>query len=155
MTMVKRGYGNSKKGKYRQGHFVPRNPEKYRGTVPIVFRSSWERKYMNWCDLSESVLEWGSESVVVQYFDPVKRKTRRYFTDFYIKYKKDGKIVTRIVEIKPYRQTRPPQPKKGKRKMTLLYEQKTYATNQAKWDATRALCRKKGWEFVIVTEKDL
>ena len=31
---------------YVQGQYKPINPEKYVGTYPIVFRSSWEHKVM-------------------------------------------------------------------------------------------------------------
>jgi hypothetical protein len=34
--MGKKGYG------FKQGKFTPSNPEKYKGTYPIIFRSSWE-----------------------------------------------------------------------------------------------------------------
>ena len=41
-----------------QGKFNPKNPEKYRGNVhKIIYRSGYEVKFMNWCDLNNDVLE--------------------------------------------------------------------------------------------------
>lgn len=35
-----------KKGKYYQGKYKPKNPEKYVGDINnIIFRSSWERNF--------------------------------------------------------------------------------------------------------------
>ena len=30
-------------------------------TEPIIFRSSWEKKFIEWCESSPLVLKWGSE----------------------------------------------------------------------------------------------
>ena len=59
------------------------------------------------------------------------------------------------VEIKPYKQTIPPDNSSRKKKSTLLYEHKTYAVNQAKWEAARKVADKKGMEFIILTENEL
>ena len=59
-----------------------------------------------------------------------------------------------MVEVKPLRQTK--QPKKQK-KQTKAYitEVVTYAINQAKWEAAREYCKDRGWEFMLITEKEL
>ena len=31
----------------------------------------------------------------------------------------------------------------------------TYAINQAKWEAAREYCKDRGWEFMLITEKEL
>ena len=59
-----------------------------------------------------------------------------------------------LVEIKPSKQTKPPTTKYRKRRH-LLYEQKAYVTNQAKWKAARKYSKKIGCEFIILTEKEL
>ena len=47
-------------GKYHQGRFNPRNPEKYKGDVRnIIYRSSWELKFLQWCDRNDKILEYG------------------------------------------------------------------------------------------------
>jgi hypothetical protein len=145
-----------KKGDYHQGEFKPKNPEKYKGTLPIVARSSWETKFMRFCDTNAKILHWGSETVVIQYFDPVANKTRRYFTDFIIRVQlADGSVITQVIEIKPYKQTIPPVNKNRKNKLALLKEQQMYATNLAKWQAAEHVCKQKGWKFLVLTEKDL
>ena len=73
----------SKKSLYR-----PSFPKKYKGdTSNIICRSSWERKFCQYCDLNESILEWGSEEFWIPYRSPVDNKTHRYFPDFIIKVK--------------------------------------------------------------------
>lgn len=154
--MAKSYNHHPKKGDYIQGVFNPKNPEKYRGTLPIVARSSWETKFMRFCDMNPNILQWGSETIVVQYFDPVANKTRRYFTDFIVKMKlANGEVATKVIEIKPFRQTKPPQVKNRKNKLALMKEQQMYATNLAKWEAATHVCKLKGWEFLVLTEKDL
>ena len=70
-----------------QGKFRPSFPIKYKGDYNnIIYRSSWEYKFMVWCDRSTSVAEWGSEEVVVPYISPVDGKRHSYFPDFYVKF---------------------------------------------------------------------
>ena len=45
-----------------KGKYTPKNPIKYKGDpTNIIYRSSWELKFMKWCDLREDVIEWQSE----------------------------------------------------------------------------------------------
>ena len=37
----------------------------------------------------------------------------------------------------------------------MLYEQKTYVINTAKWQAAEKWANKKGYKFIIITEKEL
>ena len=140
-----------------QGKFRPKNPDKYKGDYTnILYRSSWERTFMNWCDLTESVKKWQSEEKCIWYYDPVTKKKRRYFPDFIVEYqRKDGITLQEMIEIKPHRQVVGP-PENPKRK-TKAWAQAvmTYATNQAKWKAARQYCEDKGMNFRIVTEKEL
>jgi len=132
------------------------NNDKYKGKRPVVARSSWEYKFMRFCDLTPSVLEWSSESSIIMYFNPIKGKVCRYYPDFLIKYiDVNRKEQIDLIEIKPYRQTIQPVPKKGKKKTTLLQEAKTWAVNKAKWDAAIQYCNKRGINFRIITERDL
>ena len=113
--------------KYYQGKFNPQNPEKYKGDYNnIIYRSSWELKFMRYCDRNNAILEWGSEEFFIPYFDPTTKKVRRYFPDFIMKIKESsGKIKKYLIEIKPQRQTVPPVAGKKKRK-TLITEALTY-----------------------------
>jgi hypothetical protein len=59
-----------------------------------------------------------------------------------------------IVEIKPIKDIRPT--KKGKKsKKTIAINERTIATNQAKFKAAKAYAERLGMEFVVLTEKDL
>ena len=58
------------------------------------------------------------------------------------------------VEIKPSKQTKPPQTKYRK-KQHLIYEQKQYITNQAKWKAAKQWADDHGYKFLILTEREL
>ncbi len=135
--------------------FKPTKPKKYKGDARnIICRSSWERKFCNWCDLNESIIEWGSEEFWIPYRAP-DGKVRRYFPDFIIKVKENtGKVKTYVIEVKPAKQTKPPK-KKTKVTKSYLYECTTYAVNQAKWKAAREWCADRKVEFKIVTEKEL
>lgn len=61
-----------------------------------------------------------------------------------------------LIEIKPFAQTMMPKaPKNGVLTESYQNEIKTYVKNQAKWEAARSVCLQKGWEFRILTEKEL
>ena len=142
--------GESIKSRYK-----PAYPTKYKGDASnIICRSSWERRFCNWCDTNENILEWGSEEFWIPYCAP-DGKTRRYFPDFIIKVKENtGEVKTYVIEVKPKKQTRPPTQKKRVTK-NYLYECKTYAMNQAKWKAADEWCKDRKIEFKIITEKEL
>ena len=110
-----------------KGKYSPNNPAKYRGNVTkIVYRSLWERKFMVYCDQSDSIIEWGSEEIIIPYLSPWDGKQHRYYPDFYIKVKQnDGKIKKYIIEVKPKKQCSPPNPKPT-RKTILSYLKNLY-----------------------------
>ena len=144
-----------KNSKYKQGTFSPKNKEKYKGSFPILFRSSWERKLMLWADLNPSVLSWGSESVVIPYQNPLTGRVSRYFVDFNVTMRdKNGELKKFLIEIKPYSQTIPPVQKNRKTK-SLMRQQAEYVKNQAKWQAAMQWSQKHNQTFVILTEKQL
>ena len=138
------------------GFYKPRNIKKYRGNPSrIVYRSLWEKKYMIYCDTTPTILEWGSEEVIIPYRSPIDGKPHRYYPDFYIKVReKGGKISKYIVEIKPKKQTKPPY---GKDKRTAAYKREalTFAKNRAKWDAAENYCDDRQMKFLILTEDHL
>ena len=143
-------------GKYHQGRFNPRNPEKYKGDLRnIIYRSSWELKFLQWCDRNENILEYGSEEFFIPYFDPTTNRVRRYFPDFIIKIKESsGDIKKYVIEVKPLKQTVPPKQKSRVTK-SYLYECKTYVVNQAKWKAAEEWCKDRMLEFKVITEHQL
>jgi hypothetical protein len=68
--------------------------------------------------------------------------------------KRDGGIQSILVEVKPEKQTKPPEKRK---KVTKGYitEIATWGVNEAKWKAAREYCADRSWEFKIVTENEL
>ena len=86
-----------------KGKYTPTNPRKYRGNPSnIIYRSSWERKFMVYCDTNEKIIEWCSEEVIIPYLSPWDGKMHRYFPDFYIKIKQhNGTTKKLIIEVKP------------------------------------------------------
>lgn len=141
---------------YKQGIYKPTNPHKYRGDVTnIIYRSSWEWKFLRWCDLNPSVIEYSSEELVIPYICPTDNRMHRYFTDAVIKVKDaSGKIKTYVVEIKPDAQTRPPEVPKRKTKR-YIQEVMTWGKNSAKWKYAKEYCKDRGYEFIILTEHHL
>ena len=137
------------------GYYKPIHPQKYRGNpTNIVYRSLWERKFMVFCDNNPSILQWGSEEIIIPYRAP-DGKVRRYYPDFWIKVReKSGKITKYIIEVKPKKQTQPPN---VKNKKTAKYrnEALTYAKNQTKWSAAREYCEDRQMNFLILTEDHL
>ena len=113
----------SYKGKYK-----PRFPKKYKGNpTNIIYRSSWELKFMRYCDSNQNILEWGSEEFCLPYKSPLDNRIHRYFPDFYIKVRESTGIIKKmIIEVKPKRQCM--EPKKPKRKTRgYIYEVREYA----------------------------
>ena len=140
-----------------KGKFRPRHPEKYRGDAGnIIYRSSWERMFCNWCDKRDEVLTWQSEERRIRYYDPVAQKNRVYYPDFYVKYKRnDGIIVEELVEVKPQKQIIGPPTNPKRRTASWMNEVRTYVTNQAKWKAAAQYAENRGWNFRLVSEHEL
>jgi hypothetical protein len=140
---------------FKQGVFNPKLREKYKGKKLPVYRSGWELKFFRWCDCNPNIIAWNSEGVVIPYKSPLDGRIHRYFVDGLITIKESAGAKTYLIEIKPSSQVKAPEPKKYKRKTTMLYEQKTWVVNQAKWEAAEKWAKKKGIEFKILTEKEL
>jgi len=146
-----------KNPKYTQGIYTPLNPQKYKGTYPIVYRSGLELKSFRYLDKNPNVLTWGSESVVIPYVSPADGKMHRYFVDLVAALRdvKNNCIKKLLIEVKPEKQTIPPIPSNRKKQSTMLYEKYQYAVNMAKWDAARRWAKEKGYVFLILNEKHL
>ena len=139
-----------------KGIYKPSYPKKYKGDQRnIIYRSLWERKFMNYCDLNENILEWASEEFFIPYRSPLDGKIHRYFPDFYVKVKtKEGTIKKWVVEVKPKSQCKPPRVPKRKTKK-YLNEVRTFAVNEAKWLNAKEWCKDRNMEFIILTEVEL
>jgi len=136
--------------------YKPMFPEKYEGDpTNIVMRSSWETRFASWCDKNPSVVKWLSEETIIPYRCPTDNRIHRYFVDFKIKVRtKDNQIKTYLVEVKPAKQTQPPE-FPGRQTKRYLTESLTFMKNQAKWRAANEWCKDRNWEFIIITENEL
>lgn len=137
-----------KNSRFSQGYINPESCNKLfesQRKQPIIYRSSWEKKFIYWCEMSQKVKHWGSECTCIKYYNPIDEKQHRYYPDFVVELI-DGQIM--IVEIKPNNQTQPP-----KKENTWAY--KTFATNTAKWKEIKRKCEERGYKFCILTENTI
>ena len=132
------------------GLYKAKNTTKYKGdNTNIVYRSLWEKAVFQWCDKNPKVKQWSSEETIIPYYYEVDKKYHRYFVDMKIVF--DDKIL--LVEIKPEKETKPPEgPKRTKR---YVAEGLTYVKNMNKWEAANEYAKDRGWEFQVWTEKTL
>lgn len=150
--------GKPKSGKYHQGIYKPIHPEKCLNKNLVEFRSGLEYKYFYKIDKSPNVIRWGSETVWVPYYNPIKKRTAQYWVDLYLETKSHG---TMIVEIKPKKEikaiteNKPPKMTKAKKKTTFLYESKMFYINKNKWETAKQFAENKGWTFWCISEDDL
>lgn len=136
-----------------KGLFHPKHPEKYNGTQPIVFRSTWEAALMKFLDEHSNVITWGSESIIIPYLSEIDGKYHRYYVDFNITFKNNE---TYLIEIKPRSQTVPPKkPKTGRTTRRYLRELCEYSKNNSKWLAAKKWAEEHGFKFNVWTEHEL
>jgi len=137
-------------GKFAQGKFEMKHPEKYIGKKTPLARSSWEFVFMKMLDEHSGVEKWASESIQIPYRDPLTGKYTVYVPDFFIVYlDKNKKRHAEVVEVKPASQTLREQVGKS------AYNQEQYIKNLAKWEAATAWCKQQGIKFRVVNEGDI
>jgi hypothetical protein len=134
-----RGYSGRYKLKYKSKYVGDKHN--------VYYRSLWERAFCKWCDYNKRVVKWAIEPFSIPYFDKGNHKYRRYNPDFYIEMENGKKY---LIEIKPDYETKPPKMRKGTKKYILA--EQTFKTNQSKWYSATEYCKKRGWEFKVVTE---
>lgn len=146
--------------------FVLANPKKYLGDASnILLRSNLERKYAFFLDTSPQIVKWASEEkfMCIKYYitvlnpqtnkyELIDKKPHTYYPDFYVETIQGKKY---LVEIKPHSQTSKPRNSKTKSQRVLLNEHLTYAKNDSKWRAAKAVCDNDGISFIVLTEKDI
>ena len=133
----------SKKSRYQQGYINPQSCKKLFESVknqPIIYRSSYEKKFMVWCENSPIVKVWGSECIEIPYI--MNNKPHRYYPDYVLELNDGRKI---LVEIKPKSQTIKPTNMN-------CYAWEQWIKNQHKWTAAKQWCDRNGLEFWILTE---
>lgn len=137
----------SKKSRYKQGYIDPRTCKKLFESLSrdrIIYRSSYELKFITWLENSDKVKRWGSECMKIPYLW-VDGSTHSYFPDYVVEME-SGEIM--LVEIKPYNQTHKPLNEN-------CWGAKEYAKNMCKWKAAQEFCKKKGYTFKVLTEKTI
>ena len=140
--------------------YTPSNPQKYLGKYLPIARSSWEGRVCIWLDNNPNILQWCSECAVIKYIDPIepvkngRPYIRNYYPDFYAVMKEtNGDVKRYLIEVKPKKETKAP--RRNKNPKTAMYEQKTWATNQAKWAAANRFCVANDIVFKILTEDQI
>lgn len=144
---------------WSQGKYDLKNPDKYKGTFPVFFRSSWEHRVFYFLDTNPAIIEWASESIVINYKSQIDNKIHRYFVDVnFIVVDNEGVHRRYLVEIKPFEQTIPPKmPSRKTGKSVQRYNNAilTYQKNQDKWTYAKVWAKNNGYIFDIWTEKTL
>lgn len=136
-------------GKWAQGIYEVKNPQKYVGSGKPKYRSGWEMTFFMFCDNNPAVINWASEAIQIPYRNPLTGKQTIYVPDIFMTYvNKHGHTIAEVVEIKPKKQTLMEEAKSRKDKLATV-------VNHAKWQAANAWCKSKGIKFRVVTEKEL
>jgi hypothetical protein len=106
---------------------------------------------MDCLDRKPDVLSWSSEEMTIPYISPVDGRYHRYFPDFLVKLRtSDGKLKTLMVEIKPKKESKPPE-RKNRVTKQYINEVSKWGVNRAKWKAAIEYCKDRKWEFIVLT----
>ena len=148
-------------GKWKSGKYTPVNTEKYVGDIHnIIFRSSWERKFCQYCDINPNITKWSSEPLPIPYWSPIDKKEHKYYVDYYIQVKKPNDVIENwFIEIKPenqYELSKRPQEPKGnltEKKIRAYNEKlKTWIINRSKFEAATRFAEARGYKFGAINE---
>ena len=138
-----------RKKKFLSGDYEPINPDKYKGSYPIRWRSTWELQLMRTFDKHPDVVAWASESIKIPYQNPLTGKVSQYIPDFLVVYEdKNGNRKNELIEVKPASQTHLTEAKSR-------YDKVSLAVNAAKWQAAAAFCKNHGLNFRVINENDI
>ena len=147
-------------GKWKSGKYFPVNPVKYIGDIHnIIYRSSWEKKFCQYCDINPNIVKWSSEPVGIPYWSPIDKKEHKYFVDSYIQVQKADSIENWLIEIKPedqYALNKRPQEPLGnltEKKIRSYNEKlKIWITNRAKFESATRFAEARGYKFGAINE---
>lgn len=134
-------------GRYKQGYIDPNSCKKLFPQLKhdrIIYRSSYEKKFIMWLEGNKNIKHWGSECVKIPYL-MADGKPHNYYPDYFVE-TVDGECW--VVEIKPYNQTQRPVNEN-------CWAAKEYIKNMCKWRATKEFCESKGYKFKIFTERTI
>lgn len=143
-------------GRYKSGLYKVTNLEKYIGDhTKIIYRSSYELRFCQYCDSNPKILKWSSEPLKISYYSHIDQKSHFYFVDYWIK---TDEGIEYLIEVKPTGHLDIPV-LKGSRTLKKIknYNEalKTYIVNKAKFEAAQKFTEQRGWKFMIITEKFL
>lgn len=133
--------------RYIQGYINPKSCKKLFPSIqnePIIYRSSYERKFILWLENNKDVKYWGSECLKIPYTD-FSGKEHIYYPDYVIEMN-NGK--TMVVEVKPKSQTMRPI-----NENSWIY--KEWVKNMLKWQKAIEFCKINGLEFKVITENTI
>ena len=134
-----------RQSRYNQGYIDPKSCKKLIDrSKPIIYRSSYEKRFMIWLENCSKVTRWGSECVRIPYLF-VDGKMHEYYPDYYVEFADGTKM---LVEIKPLNQTHPPVNENS-------WAAREWAKNSCKWKAAQEFCTAKGFQFKILTENTI
>ena len=150
-------------GRYKSGKFIPKNPEKYVGDINnIIYRSSWEGRFCQYCDINPNIIKWSSEPLEIRFWNPIDKKEHSYFPDYYIKVKKiNGENEEWLIEIKPsiqYEKSKKPKLSGNitdKKLENYNKDLETWIINRAKFDAAMKFADFNGYKFGVIQENFL
>ena len=137
-------------GKFAQGKYTLKNPEKYSGGKTPTYRSSWEWAFMQFCDNHPSVIQWASEAIKIPYKNPLTGKATVYVPDFLVVYQdRKGSKHAELIEVKPKKETT--MENAGRSQVSRA----RVVVNSAKWEAATRWCKQNSIRFRVVTEDDI
>lgn len=138
-----------KNSKYHQGYIPESLVKKYvnsKRDMPIIYRSGLELQFIQFCESSDSIVQWSSETLGIPYFNRLLNKMSTYWIDFIIMNKQGKKC---LVEVKPENQCKKPKDTDS------VFLKRAWITNVDKWQAARKYADEHDMNFWIFTENSL
>ncbi len=132
-------------GRYSQGYIDPTSCKKLFPSLRrdrIIYRSSYEKRFIYYCEHNKSIKYWGSECMTIPYVLLTDGSQHTYNPDFVVEMTDGTKC---IIEIKPKSQCFRPINESG-------WLWNAYVHNVSKWNAAKQFCESRGLVFKILTE---
>lgn len=153
----------TKGGKWKKGYFDVSNSTKYVASKSgdCIYRSSYEWRFMKWCENNPNVKSWTSEPFSVPYTDLTNpNKTRNYWIDFVVEFN-DGEVLW--VEVKPKSQLDDVNMFSRQyaecvditQKVNFARHNKVEAMNYSKWYHAERYAKSRNAKFMVITENFL
>lgn len=135
-----------KNSRYKQGVKDPKIFKKYIASCkgdPVIFRSSLELEFINYCENHPSIKRWASEPLKIKYYSRLDGKEMNYYPDFVVEKTNGSRI---IVEVKPKAQTSRPTIYDNR------WSKEAWIKNIDKWVAAYKFAKEHKMSFIIVCE---